>query len=217
MTAPLRLSRVSGPDQLPVTLGELKAHLRIEDDQTTDDAVILGFLNAAIRAAEHFTRRALITQTWRLFLDDWPRSVLGGDVIREGFHQGADPRRPVVEVALPLPPLQAVVHVKTHADDDQATLWPAGDYFVDSAGVPGRIVMRKGAALPPPTRVANGIEIQFTAGYGDYPADVPETLRTGILVLAAHLNERRGDDDPVAAARASGAMALWRTEQVFRA
>ena len=215
MSAPLRASLQSGPARLPVSLNEVKLHFRIEDDQSADDALILGYLNAAIRAAEHFTRRALITQTWRVFMDDWPRRLLGGDDIQEGFHIGADLRRLGVEITLPYPPLLSVTHVKTYDDNDVATTWAASNYFVDTTSIPGRIVARDGVSLPVATRVANGIEIEFVAGYGDDEADVPETVRTGILIMAAHLHEHRGDDDPAKAAQASGATSYWRAEKVF--
>ena len=96
-----------------------------------------------------------------------------------------------------------------------ATTWDAGNYFVDSAREPGRLVARRGRSLPLPTRAANGIEIRFLAGYGDDPADVPEALRQGLLMLAAHLYEHRGED-PERAVQASGAFGLWRPYRVLR-
>ena len=120
-----------------------------------------------------------------------------------------------VEITLPYPPLLSVTHVKTYDDNDVATTWAASNYFVDTTSIPGRIVARDGVSLPVATRVANGFEIEFVAGYGDDEADVPETVRTGILIMAAHLHEHRGDDDPAKAAQASGATSYWRAEKVF--
>ena len=52
--------------------------------------------------------------------------------------------------------------------------------------------MRQGALVwPKPGRIANGIEIAFTAGYGDAAADVPEPIRHAILLLVAHWHEHR--------------------------
>lgn len=47
-------------------------------------------------------------------------------------------------------------------------------------------------AVPVPTRIAAGIEIDITAGFGDTAADVPEPLRQAIRLLIAHWYENRG-------------------------
>ena len=52
--------------------------------------------------------------------------------------------------------------------------------------------MRQGAlAWPSAAPHANGIEIAFTAGYGDAAADVPEPIRQALLLLIAHWYEHR--------------------------
>ncbi len=47
---------------------------------------------------------------------------------------------------------------------------------------------------PQPGKVANGIEIDFTAGYGATPSHVPAPIRQALLLLVAHWYERR---DPI--------------------
>ena len=47
-------------------------------------------------------------------------------------------------------------------------------------------------AMALPTRIAAGIEIDITAGFGDAAADVPEPLRHAIRLLAAHWYDNRG-------------------------
>jgi uncharacterized phiE125 gp8 family phage protein len=54
---------VTGPASEPVTLDEAKAHLRVDGDD--EDDYITSLIVAARQAAEAYTRRALITQTWR--------------------------------------------------------------------------------------------------------------------------------------------------------
>ena len=52
--------------------------------------------------------------------------------------------------------------------------------------------MRLGASVwPVPGRIANGIEVAFTAGFGDAAADVPAPIRQAILLLIAHWYEHR--------------------------
>ena len=63
MPEPLRLTLTAAPAQLPVGLNEIKAQLRLDDDQILEDALVMGHVQAAVDACERATGRALITQT----------------------------------------------------------------------------------------------------------------------------------------------------------
>ncbi len=215
MREPLKLTLTAPAARLPVDLNELRAQLRLDDDQTAEDAILVANLRAAAEACETFTGRALITQTWTLFRDAWP----GDDreaPLGEGWHRGALSVSAARALTLPRPPLQSVVHVKTFADDDGESLWPASAYYVDTATLPGRLVARAGQGLPVPGRAANGIEVRYVAGHGAAPGDVPARLRQGIVQLAAYLFENRGDVSAESAVEHAGAAALWRPLVVWR-
>lgn len=212
MREPLRLILTTAPAELPLSLGEIKAQLRLEDAQTSEDALLLGLIRGATDACETFTGRALITQTWTLFRDAWPGAAYDAPLV-EGLHQGIETPGLARALELPKAPLQSIVHVKTFDEADSETLWPASNYITDTAGEPGRLIARSGVSFPTPSRAANGIEIRFTAGYGGNPASVPEPLRQGILQAAAFLYEHRGDTAPQTALHAAGAAAVW---QPFR-
>jgi uncharacterized phiE125 gp8 family phage protein len=169
---PLRLTLVTPPPTEPVTVEEAKAHARIDEDD--DQPLVAGLIATAREMAEDYTRRAFITQTWKMFLDAWPVC---------GF------------VELPKAPLQSVTHIKTYDDADVPTTFDSVYYFVDTATRPGRITLRTTGSWPAPARVANGIEIQFIAGYGNAPSNVPSKVKHGILGLIAWLYEHRGDED----------------------
>lgn len=111
---------MTGPAEEPVTIAEARAFLRIDGDH--DDAVVAACIVAARQACESFTRRALMTQVWQLYLDDWPAD--GGPV------------------TLPRPPLQAVTMVSVHDADGTATELDADDFWIDSARSPARLVPR---------------------------------------------------------------------------
>lgn len=183
---------VTAPARYPVSTAEVRDQLGI--DARDFDAFHGGLIAAATAAVETYLNRALITRTYVANLDRWP-------------HHGAGHRHPAYAnpvaglwrcgprwIELPRAPLQAVGFVKTYDDADVATTWADTDYYVDTRSTVGRIVLRAGASWPAPTRVANGIEIQWTAGMGDNPADVPEDIRLGILIVIASLNEQRGDE-----------------------
>ena len=216
---PLRLTLTTAPAELPVTLDQVKLQSNLDDTFVADDALIIGYARSATSQAELFTGRVLITQTWTAFYDAWPsRARLDDEPLGEGWHVGPETLldSPGRFLELPKPPLQSVVHIKTYDDSDVATTFAASNYFVDTASVPGRIALRKSVAAPVTTRTANGLEIQFVAGYGDNFADVEQSIRDGILQMTAFLYENRGDCPPDKAATASGAAVMWQPFALMR-
>lgn len=159
---------LSGPALEPVTLGEAKAHLRV--DHTYEDTLIQSLVTAARLHVETLTGRALIDQSWRVTLDRWPDNRI---------------------VALPIGPVGAVTAIRVYdADDIVATIDPSA-YLLDATGVPARIALRQGVGWPLPGRAIAGIEIDFAAGYGPAATDVPEPLRRALMMLVAHWYEQR--------------------------
>lgn len=157
---------LTAPAAEPLTLAEARAFLRVE--HTDDDDLIAALIAGARIHVEAQTRRALITQSWRLLLDAWPPS-------------GRIDARPA--------PLQAVTAARVydgegtaHAIDTQA--------FVPDLGASALAFML--SAMPAPGRIAAGIELDVSVGYGDAAADVPEPLRQAMRILVAHWYENRG-------------------------
>jgi uncharacterized phiE125 gp8 family phage protein len=167
----------SGPAAEPVTLTEAKAHLRV--DAAAEDMLIASLIVTSRLHVEAAASLALVTQAWSWFLDAWPR----GPALR-----------------LPLRPIQSIAAVRLYDENDTPTVLDPATYLLDGAGLPPRLV-RQGALLwPRPGRAANGIEIAFTAGYGDTAADVPAPLRQAILLLVAHWYDHRSPLEPGAPA-----------------
>jgi uncharacterized phiE125 gp8 family phage protein len=63
---------LTAPAVEPISLAEAKAFLRVEHDD--DDDVIAALIAGARIYVEAQTRRALITQSWRLTRDAWPQT-----------------------------------------------------------------------------------------------------------------------------------------------
>ena len=55
---------VSGPVSEPITLSEAKAHCRIEDSNTSEDAYLTSLITVARLEAESYTSNAIGEQTW---------------------------------------------------------------------------------------------------------------------------------------------------------
>ena len=108
----LTLALTTAAAELPLSLGELKAQLRLEDDQVQEDALLMAMMRSAVESCERFTGRALMTQTWTLFRDAWPGAAEA--TLQEGLTVAPSNDLPASGIALPKPPLQSVVHVKTY-------------------------------------------------------------------------------------------------------
>lgn len=162
------LELITAPAEEPVSLSEAKAHLRVDIDD--DDTYITTLITAARRHTEAVMRKALITQTWDVFLEKFPSSRY---------------------IELPRPPLQSVTHIKYYDDDDAESTYSSDNYYVDMKSQPGRVILRDDASWPGnDLRDANGVAVRIVAGYGD-AEDVPEQLAQAILLLVGHLYENR--------------------------
>jgi uncharacterized phiE125 gp8 family phage protein len=96
-------------------------------------------------------------------------------------------------IELAASPVVAVTSIKYYDDADNETTWDASNYYVDTVATIAKIVLRDGGSLPTDLRAANGLEINFTAGYGSSPTNVPEPIRVAILQYMTFLYEHRGD------------------------
>jgi hypothetical protein len=186
------LELVTAPATEPVTRDEAKVHCRIET--TADDAYIDSLIVGARELVERITRRALITQTWRLVLDNWPGSIRDDwwDGVREGTLSMVDSG----EVEIRKGGFIAVTKVETIAEDATATEWVGtGNYYSVTKNSMGRLVKYAAAVWPLivlPVRQRGGIVITFTAGYGTSASSVPMGLRQAIKDIVLHWYEVRG-------------------------
>lgn len=164
-------SLVVGPAVEPVDVAEVKQHLRI--DHAEDDLWLRAAIVAVREKMENFLGRGLITQTWEATWATWP----GGD-----------------EIELWPAPLRSVVSVKyVDAAGVEGTM-AAGGYAVDTRGQLGRVLLRSGVSWPWPAgglAVANGVVARYVVGYGDKGRDVPQIIRSAMLLWAGDLYENR--------------------------
>jgi uncharacterized phiE125 gp8 family phage protein len=152
----------------PVTLADAKAYLRVE--HSDDDAVITALIAGARSHVEAQTRRALITQTWRLVRDAWPG-------------QGC--------IAVVPSPLRQITAARVYREDGSTQAIDLQAFVSDQAAAPA-IIAFAAWSLPVPGRPVAGIEIDVEVGYGSGPANVPDPLRQAIKLLVSHWYENRG-------------------------
>lgn len=166
----MALVLVDGPDNEPLSAADFKTHARI--DVSDEDTLITGYLKAVRLLVERLSGHRIITQTWDYFVDDFP----AGEAIE-----------------IPYPPLQSVTGVYyTDEAGDESTM-DADDYWVDTHGRPGRVVLMDNHTWPTATlRSVHGVRVRFVCGYGDAAEDITdEELLQAIRLLAGHYYEFR--------------------------
>ncbi len=184
------LELVSGPVAEPVSLSDVKAQARI--DGTADDVFLGALIVAARQWAEQYTGRAFLTQSWRLWLDQWPA---GSDPWWDGTRDGAIVAAAAQALSLPKAPLQSVTEVRVYQADDSSVVWSGSAYQVDNVAAPGRLILRTGQSWPVSGRAAQGIAVLFVAGYASAAA-VPEPIKAALKQLVTHWYEQRGEAAP---------------------
>jgi len=167
----LRRSLVTGPAIEPVTLDELKAHLRV--DTSDEDELLLRHLVSARDAVEQYSGLKLINQTWDLWLDQQANTVL----------------------SIPLGPLVSIDGVYTTNDAGTETELASTYYICDTGDwqMPGRLILNYGVSWPawPSQRTYRSVRVRVTVGFGTAATDVPRTIREAVLIIAAATYENR--------------------------
>lgn len=165
---PRRIKITTAPATEPVTETEAKLHCRV--DHSTEDAIFTRLIEVARIQCENISGRAFVTRTYTAMLDRWPGSCF----------------------ELPYPPLASISSIKYYDDaGSAAATFNSANYYVDTNSEPGRVALISGADWPSTTlRDINGVEIIYTAGYGNAAA-VPDQYKQAMLLLIGHLYENR--------------------------
>lgn len=184
----IRLQRLSGPANEPVTLADAKLYLAIYD--TDWDTYLTTYaIPEARRWVETYTRRALITQQWRLTADRFPEASAGN---------------PRADIMLPFGRCQSVEQIAYVATDlTTQTLTgptsgsPAGtDYQEDLSDDYGGILRApRNAVWPAVADVLGAVQVTFTVGYGSTGAAVDWGLMSATKFMMANLFETRNEQD----------------------
>lgn len=150
----------------PLTLAEIRAHLRLDGEE--EDDLLLALATVAREHLERETGLVLAARDFRLCLDDWPED--GILTIARG-------------------PVQAVKAVTVYDGEGEPQVVDLGGHLLDGQSRPARLWLRE---TPAPGRVMNGIEVEFSAGFGESGTDVPKTLKRAMLLHVAAMYACRG-------------------------
>ena len=171
----MALTIVTQPTLEPVSVDDINEFLRLTGTSGSGDSIISGLITAARRYCEKVQNRSYIDQVWKLTID--------------GFPVGSN-------IKLPLGPVSTVASIVYYGTGNTANTMTASSYFVDTASEPGRVSLASGESWPSlALRPANGVEIQYTAGFGSVASSVPSELRQAIKLAVGHMYEHREAGD----------------------
>ena len=159
------LVEYTAPATEPLTISEVMDYCHVDQ---VDDQLFTMLIKSARVAAEGRTRRALITQTLDLYLDQFP----------------------CWELKLPRPTVQSVTSI-TYTDTDGATqTLSASNYQVDITSAPARVAPSYGNVWPSARCQMNAVKVRYVTGYGA-AVDVPSGIKNWMLLRIGTLWQNR--------------------------
>jgi len=173
-------TRVTAPAVEPVTLSEIKTHLR-GINHLEHETLLRNLIESARQQVEAQTGRALVQRQVIAYFEGWPDSNV---------------------FELPFPKLQSVTTVKYTGTDGTQSTFSTDNYSVDIDSEPGRVVLGYSKTWPSTTlhELDNPIEITYLCGYAptadspaDYVANIPESIKTAMKFIV-ELNYDRPPD-----------------------
>jgi uncharacterized phiE125 gp8 family phage protein len=156
---------ITSPIQEPLTLTEVKLHLRIDSED--EDFLLASLISAAREHCENFTGRQFITATYEQYLNYFPR-----------------------EIVLPKSPLQTITSIK-YTDENGILQTLAASYYSVIDLNPGRITLAYGQQWPSTRCDYNTVIVKYVAGYGSNPNNVPASIREAMKLLIGNWYENR--------------------------
>jgi len=157
----------AGGGSYPVSLSDMRLHLKIDSGMTTDDTLITTLISAATTYCQEFQHRSYITQTRIKYYDKFPLFFV-----------------------VPYPPLisvTSIIYIDTAGDEQTLA---ADQYRVDIGNEPGRITEAYNVCWPATRLITNAVVLTYSAGYGVASA-VPDSVKAAIKLLVAHWYEHR--------------------------
>jgi uncharacterized phiE125 gp8 family phage protein len=201
-------AKIGGVDVEPIPLvtsafevvdaSDLTAQLRtlLHLDDNSEDALLLLLIQSAADYAEKYLGRSLLTQTRTRQFQAPSGSGLAASALK------------YPALVLIYPPVIDVTRVYTVDGDGDETDVDADKYWLDEVSDPPELHLSSWSW-------SRLLRVDYSAGYGDY-GDLPDAIKRGILLHAAHLYKYRGDCPIEESAVTSGAIGAYRIYRVMR-
>lgn len=152
-----------------VNLGEVKAHLRLELDDTDEDAYLKMLIATAREWCQNYQGRTHPTTTWTLTLDEFPAND-----------------EPII---LPMPPLASVSSITYYDSSNVLQTLSSSLYIVDTKREPGRVAVAWEQSWPDTADRVAAVTVTYVAG--TTAVLVSPSVKHAMLLLIAHWHENR--------------------------
>lgn len=151
----------------PVTLADVRQHLRIEHQE--EDSYLIGLISGSLSIAEQFIDGIIADREYEYLLDQFPNCI-----------------------ELPLRPVDIDSITISYTDDEGN---PQTVSSFDTSSTPYSITLGPdlGDQWPSVSASKDNIKIQFTAGYAAATGEVPGAIKSALLMLAGTLYDQRED------------------------
>lgn len=160
-----KVTLVTAPANRLITAADLRAHCRIDD--SAEDESLEQLIDSATEAAESYTWRRFVTQTWD-----------------QSFDAFANP------LILKYPPVASVTSVTyTDANGDSQTASSSTLYETGKLNGLDVVRLRYGQVWPATRGHEDVVTVRFICG--EAVDDVPEPLKQAVRLHAAHFYENR--------------------------
>lgn len=161
--------RTVAPEGALVSLAEAKAHLKVEhDDEDTLIEALIAAASAQLDGYAGILGQALLTQTWEQSFNGFPDARC---------------------LRLALGPVGETVGIAYYDSENVSRSFTSATVMSDAIGP--LIVLDGDASWPATYERPDAVNVTWTCGFGDEPADVPENIRRAALLLVGHLYVNR--------------------------
>lgn len=186
-------SRVTeAPDQEPISLDEAKIYLKIDADDSTENALVTMLIKVARRLCENYSGLSFATQVRQIKLDSFPRwrnaslqGIRNTSFANWRRHDG---------MIVPYGPIQSIDSIKYVLDGDELILDPS-EYNADISNNIGRLFPVD--QWPDTDVIPNAVTIEYTAGYESVSGELfPDEAKVAMLQQIGSFYQNRQDETP---------------------
>lgn len=163
------LELLEAPAVTPVSLAEVRRQLRIEHED--DDLLLIRLIKVATAYTDvqGALGHAMISQKWGQWVDSNPQQY----------------------VKLILGPVIQVNRIQYYDTDGNLQTDTLTNYEVLGTSFATTVGPKEGFNWPVTQDRSDAIRIEYTIGYGETVADIPETIRHALMMLIGHWYENR--------------------------
>lgn len=158
-----------GPQVEPLTLEQVKLHLKVEED--ADDTLIENLIVAVREKTENYLNRKLVSQTIHQYFDSF-----------DSF------------LKLSVAPVIEVLNIEYATETEDNKVLTADQFQLDDILEPCKIYPSAGGSFPEiKAGVINPIRVAYNAGYGTTADAIPKSIQLGMLLMCGDFYENRND------------------------